>query len=184
MGENQPLDPRRGDRLGSQELARQILEVAQVWGLGAQLPAGSIGIGGRGRDIGPEAEALRCDRRWNVGLKGEAAASRAPTQSVHPRLPALIDQRAATGRRDKSTPHPPLPKVTFISLDSSAAVQTCFGPPMNQACAFRQGTVMELAGAVICASCVFDTDRLLVREWHSARRKSDRLRISHSSSRT
>lgn len=95
MGEDQPLDPRGGDRLGAEELAGKGLEAAGLRGLSFS-SAGGFGVGAGGGDLGIEQESLVGDRGRDVGLEGEATAR-------VPRCPGRAALGATDGRRGSAS---------------------------------------------------------------------------------
>ena len=68
--EDQSLDARRRHRLGSQQLVSQVLEIGGSRRVYVELPAGRFGVGGGGRDVGFEREALCRDECRDVGQSG------------------------------------------------------------------------------------------------------------------
>lgn len=94
MRQDETLDARRGDRLGTQELTGERLE---VWGrrrLLVQLAASQIGVCGCSSDFGTDQKALIGDRRGDVCTVGKAATCASAAERLHTWLPAALDERS------------------------------------------------------------------------------------------
>ena len=94
MREHEALDARRSDRLSTEKLSGERLEVGERGRVVVQLPAGLLRVRGCGGDVRAEQEIVVCDRRRHVGLIGEAAPSVAAAERSRACVPVAVDQPA------------------------------------------------------------------------------------------